>query len=923
MSVALSRPDSEGFAPGTCLLNSDESRVSAGLASQDWNLSDADTSEFTHGIHSYPAKFIPQIPSQLIAALSVPGDMVVDPFSGGGTTGVEALRQDRQFFGIDANPIGVLLGSVKTTRLPAASKLELASLRKTVQDALDLHRSAASEFVPSIPNVSKWYSPAVVATLSRIRQMIEDLVNEPARNLARMALANTAARVSYQESESRYVSKPRKIDPAEPRTLFCSELERYVETVKVLDSRTETPDVQFRLGDARRRDDFSIESGSAGLVVTSPPYPNAYDYHLYHRFRLFWLGAEPKELRAVEIGSHLRHQAEADPAASYESDMRRVLSNLYDVLRPGRYCAMVLGTGIYRGEVYETTRRMQEIASDLGWSVLPPIPRDLPKQRRAITQAGRRLQSEDILLLRRPPGSSQAARLSGVLPNYRRFPYEDELAERELLGIVGSAVHPMAMLNGSLAGVAGKEGKAHGLAFWHGVRTESPNPVHVDTLQRWLERPAGGRRKNSTYVTHGIHRYKGKFYPQLAKALLNLSDVRESDAAVLDPFGGSGTVLLEAVINGKDAVSIDCNPLANSIAQAKIDILAVEPRILAKAAKQLLKTAASTASPIAVKWDQFASSTHRELKSWFPHRVLAKLSLILSSVRDLGDPRLIEFFQVLLSDIVREISQQEPRDLRIRRRSDPITDAPVAEFFEQRVEAAIRKINNYQQIPVDIRPHLATGHAILGSSADDLTFEATGASDKKFCCVVSSPPYASALPYVDTDRLSLAAIYGLDRARRKEIEDRLIGSREISKPDVRSLRDEIESADGSGLPESTRDFVLDLLNAVDRDRSAGFRRRQMPMVLYRYFVGISEVMQQVSKRMVPGAHLWFVLGDSRTSIGGVERVIPTVREFAAIAESAQLEWVEEIPITVTREDVAHSKNSITANTVLHFCAPRP
>src|SRR6059058_4385090 len=84
-----------------CLLDvTDNVELHRVLALLDWDLADANTDEFTHGVHPYPAKFIPQLPARFIAALSRPGDLVVDPFAGGGTAGVESLRLGRRFVGL-------------------------------------------------------------------------------------------------------------------------------------------------------------------------------------------------------------------------------------------------------------------------------------------------------------------------------------------------------------------------------------------------------------------------------------------------------------------------------------------------------------------------------------------------------------------------------------------------------------------------------------------------------------------------------------------------------------------------------------------------------------------------------------------------------------------------------------------------------
>jgi DNA modification methylase len=646
--------------------------------------------------------------------------------------------------------------------------------------------------------------------------------------------------------------------------------------------------------------------------VTSPPYPNAYDYHLYHRFRLFWLGEQPADLRRVEIGSHLKHQAEKDPIASYEADMQAVLNNLHQLLADDRYCVLVVGDGIYSGERYPTAERLAAMAAASGWVALPTISRSLPETRRSVTSAGRRLRTEEILILRKRP---EVASVRLIPPSYERFPYEHDLAAREAQSLSGSELGDDGLLRIPAELIDRATEAMTRLAFWHGFEIGSDNRP---TNQRLVEDVSSGKRKHSTYATHGLHRYKGKFYPQLAKALLNLSDVEAGGAQVLDPFGGSGTVMLEASLAGHDSISIDCSPLATAVAQSKVDILRVPAERLTKAIGSLSDSLdRSMLGPI--DWDQFEPATHDELGSWFAARVLEKLGRVLRTVRGLDDVRMIAFFEVILSDLIREVSHQEPRDLRIRRRKDPLEDAPVLEQFIARSEAAIAKVMALHGNLPGVVGRLGDARAVLGSSSDAETFDAV--AGRSINAVVSSPPYATALPYLDTDRLSLAAVYGCDKKARSDLEARLIGSRETTRGQQRSIEALIEGGLTDELPLSTVTFLQELLDAARSDATAGFRKQQLPTVLARYFLGIAGVMQQLGPRMAVGAHLWFVLGDSRTEIGGRKWVIPTVDEVEAIAKHVGMELIETIPITVTREDVIHARHAITENAILHFRAP--
>ncbi|MBU0686168.1 MAG: site-specific DNA-methyltransferase, partial [Candidatus Thermoplasmatota archaeon] len=103
----------------------------------------------THGIHRYPAKFIPQIPRFCLESYSEVGDDVLDPFMGSGTTLLESYITGRDSYGIDIHPLARLIAKVKTTpvdprSLGASAENLLSSIRSDGDDN--------SAWVPEIPN---------------------------------------------------------------------------------------------------------------------------------------------------------------------------------------------------------------------------------------------------------------------------------------------------------------------------------------------------------------------------------------------------------------------------------------------------------------------------------------------------------------------------------------------------------------------------------------------------------------------------------------------------------------------------------------------------------------------------------------------------------------------------------------------------
>src|SRR5207249_3416606 len=88
----------------------------------------------THNIYRYPARFSPRFVRAAVDAFSKAGDLVLDPFLGGGTTAVEALVSGRRFAGFDLNPLSILVTRAKTTPL---SSRDRAALRQWVEQSFD------------------------------------------------------------------------------------------------------------------------------------------------------------------------------------------------------------------------------------------------------------------------------------------------------------------------------------------------------------------------------------------------------------------------------------------------------------------------------------------------------------------------------------------------------------------------------------------------------------------------------------------------------------------------------------------------------------------------------------------------------------------------------------------------------------------
>ena len=908
----------------------DPGSVFESLSYLDWSFTEDDTRYLTHDLHPYPAKFIPQIPAHLVARLSMPGDVVLDPFGGSATTAVEAVRLGRRAVSFDANPLSALIGRVKTGYMATSVRKDLDQLCAAIDghiisfaghngDWATFLASRHGEYLPEIPNASKWFPDHVVAELCLIRHLIEETTAGLARDAACLALSRIIIRVSNQESETRYVSVTKKLEPT-------IALRAYLASLKTVSRRLESAAVDLQFADARyvvgdSRYDLpdSVGENAVDLIVTSPPYPNATDYHLYHRFRLFWLGFDPRALGKIEIGSHLRHQRNETGFEEYRADMAQALKGCCSVLLPGRYAVFVVGDAIFKGKAFSTSSAIATAGREAGFEVLGVIDRPIHETKRSFAKPARRARSEQLVVLRKP-NELVTAHLHP--PAYRMWSYEGELRAREIESLTSRSVNIEA---------AGKPValRLRQPELWHLRRLTFTRDFVIGdgdgdgevqaTWQRVLENGDDDprKRKDPKYVTHGLHAFKGKFYPQLVKSLLNCSGVSVG-GSVLDPYCGSGTTVLEGMLNGFAAYGCDFNPLAAKIAHAKTSVLTLPRDVVDLAIRAFLDRVADRNSNVEPALDEFAPETQDELTRWFPMPVLYKLNWLLSQARLLGTQTLVDIFEVIVSSLIRDVSQQDPSDLRIRRRKVPLADAPVLEMFEERLKHQHMRLQKYWSVAGRQPGHLVTPVVKQGDSRKRDAMMSLNLAPGTVDCVVTSPPYATALPYIDTDRLSLLAILGMSSATRSELEQNLTGSREIRSS-------EKELAEGELLSRGATDRLpVDVVRAIrgihraNQSSDVGFRRANMAALLWRYFCDMRASLAQVADILRPGAKAFYVVGDSRTKAGGAWVTIETTNNIKRIGETVGLRAADSIDVDVTKEHLRHMKNSITKNQIIVF-----
>lgn len=503
---------------------------------------------------------------------------------------------------------------------------------------------------------------------------------------------------------------------------------------------------------------------------------------------------------------------------------------------------------------------------------------------------------------------------------YHYFPYERRFAVAEAQALFG--VDKIEETRDALVVAAEAVTPAAALRLTYFSRVQLPDGTVIVPHQTELEassRAQRGKRQVTRYSAHGLHEYKGKFNPQVVRAIGNRLALR-AGANVLDPFSGSGTTLLEAAHASWNAIGIDRNPLAVMISNAKIHALRLADgrlSILAHKVSDALRRwipRLEFGAPSDEELDtQLGANWKNEihageyLQGWFPAPVVAQIVLIrrvLSEhVLDSEDRRV---FEVLVSDQLRDCSLQEPADLRIRRRKEPAPNYPLISKSLAAIEEHAERISAARQVLGDLR---GSQRALLGDARRGIT-SLYGVQPDSVDAIICSPPYATALPYIDTQRLSLVMFGLLDPAEIRMTEGALVGARDISLTERHELETEMTSHAAAGLPAPLLKTCREMLEAARRPGN-GFRRRNTPALVYRYFRDMAYFFQSVLPVLRPGATAALVVGANRTTLGGRVFNINTPKLLAGVAMKCGFEGAEcEVMDTYQRYDL-HQKNSIS------------
>lgn len=381
----------------------------------DWSFPEL-TNSGLHAFHWYPATYLAAIPGTLIPRVSSPGGLIVDPFNGSGTTGLESIRLGRRFIGMDTNPIALLISKAKLA-FPAAKSLQAELKRITSECDPIFGQSGIVLAHPRERELLGWYHPETFHNLNRILASILVTPNEDLKLCLLAVFSSILKNASSQGRHWGWVCD--NVKPREGEIVFKDALQLFLAAVN---EYSRDADSAFKssmlhtdgltksmarnrsklyLGNCVERLD-SLPNNSVDAIITSPPYYGVADYVKAQRLSFLWLDKDElakdflgfrffEQLRITEAGARsTRHRKNSH--ADYLHFMESFFEASSRALKDGAAMTLVVGES---GSRASTTDALIELAIGAKFALVSRGSRDIRQNRRRLMA---KVKGEDVLM---------------------------------------------------------------------------------------------------------------------------------------------------------------------------------------------------------------------------------------------------------------------------------------------------------------------------------------------------------------------------------------------------------------------------------------------------------------------------------------------------------------------------------------------
>jgi ribosomal protein L34 len=388
-------------------------------------------------VHPFPARMAANIPWEILSPRRQ-RLRVLDPMVGSGTSLIVGRAAGHSTYGVDSDPLAVLIAKVgtadaKVNRIEDRGRLALRLAKRMNITGWQAYPSYADAETREF--IRYWFDLEARKQLTALSRAIHDVDDRSARKFLWCAFSRMVITKDAGVSLARDVShsRPHKSytrSPVKPFDAFETALKQVQKTC-LFQGVQPAPKARVWRGDARK---LPLESESIDLVITSPPYLNAIDYMRGHKLSLVWMGHRINTLRDIRsdsVGAERADSALAEEDVAdivhamgrvkrlperfqrmiqrYVSDMHAVMREISRVLVPKGQAVMVIGDCTLRGIYIRNSEAIQLLADSHALTLMSEKRRHIPDKRRYLPPPrqksgealAKRLRTEVVLSFRK------------------------------------------------------------------------------------------------------------------------------------------------------------------------------------------------------------------------------------------------------------------------------------------------------------------------------------------------------------------------------------------------------------------------------------------------------------------------------------------------------------------------------------------
>ena len=331
-------------------------------------------SGLTHNFYRYPARFSPKFVREIIALFSKPGDVILDPFVGGGTTLVEALANNRHSIGFDVSPIASFVTQAKTTLLSEEEINKISTWADSVlKKRIEGHKSLMTFYdEEGYLNNLPW---RIKKSVEIILEDINLLETEEKQRFAKCVLLKTA-QWAIDCRTSTPTTKEFRAKFSCNLKILSNGIGELSNTIAKYSSKELLPHC-FCINDSSEKinnyHELSLFPAKPKLVITSPPYIGV--HILYHQWQVngrkrtrtpFWIidSLDGQGSGHYTFGAYQRHAKK-----TYFEIARKVFTSIYSAIHDDAIIVQLVGFSDHK----KFLSKYLEMMSDAGYEEVPII----------------------------------------------------------------------------------------------------------------------------------------------------------------------------------------------------------------------------------------------------------------------------------------------------------------------------------------------------------------------------------------------------------------------------------------------------------------------------------------------------------------------------------------------------------------------